>query len=659
MASNIVFVDAESQSALDLTRVGAHVYCADRSTRPILWSVLPFDDSRALVFEEPDLYVVLGQLRKARALKWGKKSNPLYIVHWSPFDRLLAKAWHERSGSDWPADDQPTRAGVAGPYNTIWVDLSELALTTGLPIKLQRAADFDGVELKSPGKKLIGLFCVPSDNNTFEDSTSQPVAWEQFRQYCAQDTQALRPLFVRLQRNGVDPLFHAARSWAVRQMNERGVPVDVASTRYALDTLDVAQDKAEREVFDRYGFKTTQVRQAAEFIGTPNLQLETVEAAIESGKLDADQLFVAEARVGLAGAARKKLRPLLLHTGTDRRIRGGFIYHGAWTGRLTSLGVQFQNFVRQPSDPAFFDNMFHIEPTELFSATRHNIRGFLQAPEGRTFVAGDYKAIELRVGAWLAREEWLLSLLRSGVDVYRAAASERLSKPISEVTEDERQFYKSVELGCMYGLGPDGWVTQQGKKGITYLRPAAKVITDQYRVTHPAFVAAWRHASDSFTRALLRPPGLVTYAFDDRVRFTKHENCVTATRPSGATQTFWMPSIVEGKWPDGTPRDEIQVVLKNDKTGYMEPARTYGARIFQGLVQGIAFDLMIEALGRCEYTGLCPVMSIHDEVVTEVGEDSAAEQERLLRRELLNGREWAESIPVEVSMWTSRRFTAK
>lgn len=660
MPTNIVFIDAESQSLLDVTRVGSQVYCKHPSTRPILWSVLPHDAPRALVFEDPDIFKVLALLRGSRTLKWGKKKNPLYVVFWSPFDRLLAQAWYERNGGQWPDDSDPTQAGVRGPDNTVWVDLSELALTTGLPIKLSVAAEFEGTDLKSPGKKLIELFCVPNDRGEFADPEDHPVEWEQFRQYCGQDTQALRPLFVRLTHNGVDPNFHAPRSWAIRRMNERGVPVDIDSTTYVVDRLDRAQAEAEREVFERYGFKTSQVKQAAAFLGLPNLQLPTVESAIESGQLDSDQLFVAEARVGLAGAARKKLKPLLLHSGPDGRVRGGFVYHGAVTGRLTSLGVQFQNFVRQPSDPAFFDKLRDIDPLDLFALTRHNIRGFLKAPAGRVFVAGDYSAIELRVGAWLAGELWLLEALRSGQDVYRVAAAARLGKDLADVTDEERQFYKAVELGCMFGLGPDGWIRQQAKKGLVVLRPEAeRIVYADYRPSHPAFVEAWRHATEVFSRAVLRPRGHVTKAFGGRVLIQKHENCLTVRRPSGATQTFWMPTIVEGKWDDGSPRDEIQVFLKDDKSGYMVPSRTYGSKIFQGLVQGIAFDLMIEALGRCEYRGLCPVMSIHDEIVTEVEEDRAEDQEKLLRHELVNGRPWSDGIPVEVKMWTSQRFTAK
>ncbi len=645
-----VYLDAESWSECSLKEAGADVYCNDPSTRAILWGALCESQPRALCFEEHDPFVVLEQLRARRRLKWTKTKAPLLVLHWNSFDRLLAQAarpdgWSERSDT----------YGVRGPLNTLWVDLAELALTAGLPFGLNAASIFVGQELKAAGSKLISLFCGPHPCEPEE----HPVEWEEFKSYCAQDVQALRPIWHALREAGVTPGEHAERSWAVRRMNARGVRSDVESARHVLDRLSDAQERAEATVEDRYGFRTSQVKLLSDFLGLPNAKATTIENALAMGILDSDQVFVAEARLGLAGAARKKLKPLAGYADpVDDRIRGGFIYHGAWTGRLTSLGVQFQNFVREPSDPAFFADLASCPSDEMFARTRSNIRGFLRAEEGYTLVGSDYSAIELRVGAWLAGEQWLLDAFENGVDPYRiqAAAQFGLSGP-DAVSKEQRQYGKVVELAAMYGQGPHGFQKRRALEGEQLPIEQCATSISIFRQTHPAFVKAWKECDNALRWIIMQPDGAVFDALDGKVCFARYPNSVTIIRPCGATQVLWMPSIVEGEWPDGSPREEIAFVAKDSQTGYMQHARTYGANVFQNLVQGVAFDLMIEALVRVETHGLCPVLSIHDEIVCEVPKDLAESALMRLEHLMAYGNHWSNGIPITVESWISERFT--
>ena len=83
---------------------------------------------------------------------------------------------------------------------------------------------------------------------------------------------------------------------------------------------------------------------------------------------------------------------------------------------------------------------------------------------------------------------------------------------------------------------------------------------------------------------------------------------------------------------------------------------TYGGNIFQGAVQGAAADLILEALIRVEAAGIHPIMSIHDEIVCEIGDDGESYVDELcaLVAELP---EWAEGLPVEAEGWQGPRFT--
>lgn len=659
MADDIAFVDAETASDLSVTDVGSYRYARSPETRPILWSVLPNSSARSLVFETPDLYSILFSMREGRLLSWAKtkRAKPLYLLHWSPFDRLIQRELDRRAGIEWPTDEGDDSGGVWGPHNILWIDLSDMCMTTGLPAKLASAAAFRGVEVKDAGKRLIDLFCLPNEDGRFEDKHSKPIQWEQFRAYAAQDTMAMRPLFQLLVRNGYDPYPHRERAWVIRRMNETGVRVDVPAAAYAASCLDRAQAKAEAEVFDRYGFRTSQVARMVEFLDLPNAQKLTIEEALEKGVLDEDQQFVAEARLGLGGAARRKLKPMVAFADLDDdRIRGGYVHHGAWTGRLVSLGVQLQNFVRSPSREEFFTRLKEYDDADLLGLTRENLRGFLCADPLHTFVAGDYKAIELRVGAALAGEQWLVDTLAHGEDPYRVAAVYLgLAPAVDQCSDEQRQEGKIVELAGMFGQGPDGFQRSRAAKGDRRELADCQVVISTYRAAHPAFVRAWAEAGRAFARCVDSLEGAEVKALDV-ITLVRRKHAIEAIRPSGVSMWYWLPALVESE----KGRDyDIVVASKDNQTGLMLQDRTWGSKLFQGWVQAISFDIIIEAMIRAARGGMKLVMNVHDEIVAEVREEQEREGLAQLEQFMLDGRAWTKGIPIAVSMWSSRRFTAK
>lgn len=661
----MVTVDCETFSELNVKKVGARVYAQHPSTRPILWSVRGEDWPRALVFEEPNIWKVLRGLKKAGLVKW-TKTDPLDVIHWGPFDRFIAQATciHDARES-WGELDE---LGVwEAPHNTRWGDLSEVSLILGGPAKLKWAADFwAGTELKDEGTSLINRFCKPQKDGKVITPADDPIRWERFRSYAAQDSNAtwavLEAIGEFVEEVGEDLTKHDASRRIITTINERGVAIDVEACEKAITAIRRLGSTIAKEISEKYGVNLKAPAQVSNFLGTPNCQKETLEELLEDEHVDPELRAVAEARLIVSGAATSKLDAMLARRSADNRVRDAFIYHGAWTRRMTSTGVQLQNLVRNKVEPDYFRSLvrgkLNGDPS-VFKRTRDNIRGFLVTPH--TFVAADYAQVELRVAAWVAGEEWLLKLLREGQDVYRRVGADILGVPPESISDEQRQVFKAVALACQFGLSATGWDGLGGlyarllADGIDTTPEECRVFVGGYRDGHRAIVRSWDALGEA-AMALTRHQGPEPLErVVGRVRLIRTPNCLTIERPSGFRQYLWQPEIEYGTWADGNEKVSL-VYLGRGKSGGMEVHNTYGSKIFQGVVQGIAADLMYEGLVRAENEGFPCVMSIHDEVVTEVPRATNEDVEDLC--EIISELPaWAEGLPIKAEGWHGPRFT--
>jgi hypothetical protein len=83
-----------------------------------------------------------------------------------------------------------------------------------------------------------------------------------------------------------------------------------------------------------------------------------------------------------------------------------------------------------------------------------NVRDTLMARAGKVLLAADYSQVELRILAHLSRDAVLLEMLRRGGDLHRQVAARCLGRSEEEVSEQERERYKQVAFGIVYGIGP-------------------------------------------------------------------------------------------------------------------------------------------------------------------------------------------------------------
>ena len=140
--------------------------------------------------------------------------------------------------------------------------------------------------------------------------------------------------------------------------------------------------------------------------------------------------------------------------GAGRFMANGRIVSNS--GRNIQLQNLPQNHIKTLSEAR---TLLKLGEFELLEALYDNvpdvlsqlIRTMLIPRDGCEFIICDFSAIEARVLAWLAGEEWRLEAFRNGEDIYCASASKMFGKPVVKNGENGelRQKGKVAELACI------------------------------------------------------------------------------------------------------------------------------------------------------------------------------------------------------------------
>jgi DNA polymerase I-like protein with 3'-5' exonuclease and polymerase domains len=115
-------------------------------------------------------------------------------------------------------------------------------------------------------------------------------------------------------------------------------------------------------------------------------------------------------------------------------------------------------------------------------------------PDGK-IIAADYSAIEVRVLASFTGAPKLIQIFMDGVDIHRQVAAFAYRLPVSEITETQRRYSKTVHFGIIYLEGDDSLVGRLRGKGesITECYKRVRAFKDGYFAEFPE---AKRYISD-------------------------------------------------------------------------------------------------------------------------------------------------------------------
>ena len=640
----VLWVDTETYSPVNLGRATVYRYVDDPGFRLLLTAVAVGD----------------GPVEHFEGM-----SLPEWLVDDLLDPEVLKIAWN--AGFDRVALS-PVATGfrddVLSPES--WVDAAVLCSLYGYPRSLKDAAVALGAEPKDEaGARLINLFSRPSSKGRVlpED---RPAEWAEFVRYCVQDVDTLRDTVHRL--GCWFPTDTEERVHAVDQaVNDDGVRVDLDLARGAVSAAERYKTGVLEEIREVTGVANPNSRnQVLAWVNSRGVSAEdltkgTVSALLD-GYLPDDVRQVLTARQETALTAAAKFDAMLRISSGDSRARGVLVHAGAHTGRWASKGVQIHNLPRdsftkedlvtgktvwdEAAENAAIDTVISggvLPPSDL----KKLIRASLVGP----FLVMDYNAIEARVLAWLAGEEWVIDTFRADeIDFYVETA--RMLDPSGEVMS--RMHGKVATLACGYGGSGHAMLKMGGRSLIegqenmdddTVARLLVPVVS-RWRETHPRTVRFWAALERAFGRGGDAGRVDVEVVGDDRWLWL----------PSGRPLVY---HNVRREWvrpPDGRPPKHTWHFDNPGPDRKRAPrVETYGGKLSENVTQAVARDLLADALVRLTDAGHRVVMHVHDEVLVETDGYDPLEEDSIISI-MSTPPAWAAGLPLKVAGGPMNRY---
>ena len=357
----------------------------------------------------------------------------------------------------------------------------------GLPLSLGEAAKALGLEVQkmTEGKKLIKQFCLPHEATLLGGServlpTDDLKGWQTFKDYCRMDVEVERELDKALA--WLEPTQEEKALYALDQrINDRGVLVDMTLVDNAvrMDTIYKARLNVEAQQITGLSNPNSATQLREWLGGRTGLQLDTLRKAdlpdIKGSTEDEDVHRVLQIRAEMAKTSNKKYEAMQKTVCRDSRVRGLLQYHGTRTGRWAGRLVQMQNLPQNHiSDLGLARELLRDGDMDAMSLCYGNvpdtlsqlIRTAFVAPDGETFAVCDFSAIEARVLAWLAGEEWVLEVFRGHGKIYEATAAQMYGCSVEEIskTDPRRQKGKIAVLALGYQGGTGALAAMGGER---------------------------------------------------------------------------------------------------------------------------------------------------------------------------------------------------
>lgn len=326
---------------------------------------------------------------------------------------------------------------------------------------------------------------------------------------------------------------------------------------------------------------------------------------------------------------------------SDHRARGMFSFYGAsrtgrWAGRIIQLQNLPQNHIPDLTDAretvkhGCYDEveMFYEDVPDTLSQL---IRTAFVPRPGYKFIVADFSAIEARVIAWLAGEQWRMDAFASGEDIYCASASKMFGVPVVKHGENGhlRQKGKVAELACGYG-GSVGAMKAMGGDVLNLSDAELKQIVTDWRNASPHIVKFWWAVDDAVKTAIRRKTATETHG----LRFSCQSGMLFITLPSGRKLCYAHPQIGENRFGG-----ESVTYMGVGTSKKWERIESYGPKFVENIVQAVARDLLMfsmQTLSHCFIVG-----HIHDEMIIEADRRMSLDE---VCRQMSRTPEWAKGL---------------
>lgn len=634
-------IDIETYSEASLSSTGVYRYAADPS-----FTILLFAYS---VDAGPVQIVDLAQGESLPAEVEAALSDPT-VQKWAfnaQFERVCLSAYLGE------------RLDPRGWYcSMVW------STYAGIPLNLAGVAQALHLETEkmTEGKDLIRKFSQPckatktNGGRTRNLPEHAPEDWETFKAYCIRDVEVERAIASRLSPLPM-PSFEWENYWRDQRFNDMGVGIDVELASKAVEADLEIKEALYTQMKHWTGVENPQsVTQLLGWLQEHGAQLPSLAKADVASALDEADGTVADvlaARLEIAKSSVKKYEKMLDCVCPDGRAHGLLQFMGAgrtgrWAGRL----VQVQNLPRQTfgdlEEAAALVKAGQADMLGVLWGSAPNvlselIRAAFVAAPGNRFLVADFSAIEARVIAWLAGEQWVLDLFRNGGDIYCETGTRMFGQEVKKHSP-LRQRAKVAVLACGYQGGVGALKAMGGEKlGLTEDEMAS--IVDAWRKANPRIAQMWWDVN----RAALEAIKNGTSQMVGRIKVYQKLGALVIALPSGRELIYPSPRVGENRF--GGESITFMGLGLNRKWGRVE---TYGGKLVENIVQATARDVLAHSMATLEAAGYPTVMHVHDEVITEVpyGRGSVEELCALMSR----GPKWSKGLPLAAEGFESTYY---
>ena len=642
---NMITIDIETRSDKDISKCGVYAY-TDTPYFDILLFAYSIDGQPVQVVDtangEEIPENVLAALADENVVKRAFNCN---------FERVcLSKYLRENYPQYFQSYsiDEDTVGDFLNPES--WHCSMIHARTLGLPSSLAEVGKVLGIEQQkmTDGKALVKFFCVPYDTidgvPQFHSPTDYPDKWEIFKAYNKRDVEAELEIDRKLLRFPV-PDFLWKEFYLDQEINDRGILVDMQLADKAISLDAEAKEELTAEMKRLTGVENpNSVYQLLDWLETQGYKSDSlgktqVQELIKTAKEPVKSVL--QMRLQLSKSSVKKYTAMKNTACSDNRARGMFSFYGAsrtgrWAGRNVQLQNLPQNHLPDLSEARELVKYGSFEDIQMLyddvpDTLSQLIRTAFIPRQGMTFIVADFSAIEARVIAWLAGEEWRMKAFANGEDIYCASASKMFGVPVVKHGENGhlRQKGKISELACGFG-GSVGAMKAMGADSLGLSDTELKQIVTDWREASPHITEFWWAVDRAVKKAVKEKTATKTHG----LLFSYEAGFLFIRLPSGRRLAYAKPYIGKNKF--GGESVTYMGINAQKKWDRLE---SYGPKFVENCVQGIARDLLIYSMQTLSQYFI--VGHIHDEMIIECPKDTKLDE---ICQQMARTPDWAKGL---------------
>jgi len=502
------------------------------------------------------------------------------------------------------------------------------AATMGLPLSLEGVGSVLKLDKQklTEGKDLIKFFCQPcaptksNGQRTRNYTYHAPDKWSAFKKYNIRDVETEMSIQEKLSKFPVpDSLWDEYH--LDQEINDRGVALDMTLVQEAI-TID-GRSRSELTTAMKHLTELdnpNSVQQMKQWLADNGMETDTLAKKVVVELLKTAPLELADVlslRQQLAKSSVRKYQAMEDAVCTDGRARGMFQFFGAnrtgrWAGRLIQMQNLPQNHLEDLTEARALVRSGDFDAIEMLyedvpDTLSQLIRTAFVPRAGAKFIVADFSAIEARVIAWLAGEQWRQDVFAKGGDIYCASASQMFKVPVEKhgINGHLRQKGKIAELALGYG-GSVGALKAMGALDMGLEEDELPPLVDAWRQSNPRIAKFWWDVDKAAMEAVRYKRTNSTHG----ITFSCQRGMLFISLPSGRRLAYVKPGIGENKFGGQCITYEGVGATKK-----WERLDSYGPKFVENIVQATARDILCSAMQTLRHCSI--VMHVHDEVVIE------------------------------------------